>query len=288
VIVDQIVAGAFAAAVGLAVAGLLLEVRLKAPPRALMRESVSGRMVPAVLGGPLTLGGMLGLVWLVVLDAMGWEAATTGKVAAAVAAVLAVMFLAGTFDDRRGPEGERGFKGHLRAARSRVLTGGTVKVLGGAVAGVLAAAFAVEDPLGRPWNSLGVALAVPLTANLINLLDRAPGRAGKASLVTWIPLLWFAPGAWALASAGLLGALVICLAADVSERAMLGDAGANPLGAVLGLGIATAVEGPALAATVAVLAGLNLASERWSFSRLIDRNRWLRSIDSWGRKGSET
>jgi hypothetical protein len=89
VIVDQIVAGAFAAAVGLAVAGLLLEVRLKAPPRALMRESVSGRMVPAVLGGPLTLGGMLGLVWLVVLDAMGWEAATTGKVSAAVAGLQA-------------------------------------------------------------------------------------------------------------------------------------------------------------------------------------------------------
>jgi hypothetical protein len=118
----------------------------------------------------------------------------------------------------------------------------------------------------------------------VNLLDRAPGRAGKASLALAVAPVLLAPADWTVASAGLLGSLVAVLAPDLKEKAMLGDAGANPLGAVLGLGLAVSIEEPARLATVAILLALNAASERWSFSRIIERTPPLAALDRLGRR----
>jgi len=63
---------------------------------------------------------------------------------------------------------------------------------------------------------------------------------------------------------------------------MLGDAGANALGAVVG---ALLLAGPMwlLWAAAAVLLALQLASERVSFTRVIESNRVLRAADRLGR-----
>ena len=64
---------------------------------------------------------------------------------------------------------------------------------------------------------------------------------------------------------------------------MLGDTGANALGAALG---ATWVQGRSKTAKLAVLGvitALTLMSEKLSFSRLIEANPLLSRIDSWGR-----
>ena len=64
---------------------------------------------------------------------------------------------------------------------------------------------------------------------------------------------------------------------------MLGDTGANALGAALG---ATWVQGRSKTAKLAVLGvitALTLLSEKLSFSRLIEANPLLSRIDSWGR-----
>jgi UDP-GlcNAc:undecaprenyl-phosphate GlcNAc-1-phosphate transferase len=74
------------------------------------------------------------------------------------------------------------------------------------------------------------------------------------------------------------------LPADLSARGMLGDAGANPLGAVWGLGLAAATGTFGRIVTIAVLLVLNLASERWSFSAAIDRTPILSALDRLGRK----
>jgi hypothetical protein len=63
---------------------------------------------------------------------------------------------------------------------------------------------------------------------------------------------------------------------------MLGDCGANALGALLGVRLAAAGDLPLTTATVLGL--LTLASERWSFNAVIDSCRPLRAIDRLGRR----
>ncbi len=64
---------------------------------------------------------------------------------------------------------------------------------------------------------------------------------------------------------------------------MLGDAGANPLGAVLGVGLAASLDEPARLVAIVVLLALNLASEKWSFSKAIEASPPLRWLDGLGR-----
>jgi hypothetical protein len=227
--------------------------------------------VPVVIAG-LASAALLGAV------ATGWDAAHTGRTGLATAAAVAMMGAAGWWDDRHGDEETRGFAGHLTSGR---LTGGVVKVAAGAAAGVAAGLIVYRDRLGMVALT---ALAVPLAANLFNLLDRAPGRTGKAAVLVAAPLFAFGNPVWAVAAAGTFGGLLAVLPADLGERGMLGDAGANPVGAVIGLGLAVSLEGPALAAAVVVLLLLNLASERWSFSEVIDCTPALRTLDRLGRK----
>lgn len=263
------------AGLGAVIGALGARRELADPPAWSLRTNVSGRKVPAVLGMALVVGGISTLPLAV--------AATdppSDDVPAMIAAflVLLLLGLAGRFDDRRGDETPRGFAGHLRAGR---LTGGVVKIAAGGVAGVAAGALV---HWGRPTVAVLTALAVPLAANLFNLLDRAPGRTGKVALLAGVPLLAFGDVAWALSAAGAFGALATILPADLGERGMLGDAGANPLGGLVGLGLGMSLGTVPLAVAVVLLLLLNAASERWSFSKAIERVAVLRKLDSIGRK----
>jgi hypothetical protein len=81
---------------------------------------------------------------------------------------------------------------------------------------------------------------------------------------------------------GAIGALVTSFPFDLRQRAMLGDTGANALGAVVGLGLAAALPGAGRIAAIVILAALNLASERWSFSKIIASTPWLSYLDRLG------
>jgi UDP-N-acetylmuramyl pentapeptide phosphotransferase/UDP-N-acetylglucosamine-1-phosphate transferase len=71
---------------------------------------------------------------------------------------------------------------------------------------------------------------------------------------------------------------------DLQEQAMLGDTGANVLGAAVGLAAVVALDrGPTVALAV-VLLTLNVASEWVSFSAVIDRTGPLRWFDRLGSK----
>jgi UDP-GlcNAc:undecaprenyl-phosphate/decaprenyl-phosphate GlcNAc-1-phosphate transferase len=269
-------AGALA---GFVAARILVSARLLAPPSRTLRTNVRGRRVPVVLGAPLALGGLAALALVSVAGAVGWEPGNTGASGAAVALCVIVMAIAGGWDDRRGDESERGFAGHLRAALSGRLTGGMVKVLAGGAVGLAAGVMTGPAP-----RAALTAAAVALGANFLNLTDRAPGRAGKVFLVLCVPLVVAGDVAWAVAASCVAGAELACLSADLEERAMLGDAGSNPLGAVVGLGVALSFPLPGALVAVALLLMANLASERWSFSRGIERVAWLKAVDQLGRK----
>ena len=241
-------------------------------PENLMRVNVNGKPVPAVLGLPLSIGMIAGVLV---------AAAPAGKRGAAragsIGALVVITAAAGWFDDTRGAESARGFRGHLRALRRGRLTGGVVKMGAGAAGGLSAGRALV------PNDPVVAGAAVALAANLANLLDRAPGRVAKVGLLPAAALAVAGERAFRPVGAAALGALAACLPADLREEAMLGDAGANALGAVLGLGGALAVDPAARRVLVTALALANGASERWSFSALIERVRWLRAVDLWGR-----
>jgi hypothetical protein len=278
VTVEEALTALAAAALGACACLVLVRRALRSPPAALVRTNVAGRPVPAVLGGPLCLGALVAQAAVGIAGTAGWDAARHGRMLAATAVVIAALGAAGRWDDLRGDEAPRGFSGHLGAARGGRVTGGMVKLVAGGAAGL--AAGAIVD---AGWAILEVGLLVALTANLVNLLDRAPGRAGKATLLMAVPLLVVGDAGWAVAAAGVAGALVAALPADLGARAMLGDAGANPLGGVMGVGLAVALDRPVRLGAIVVLLGLNLLSERVSFSRVIGRTPVLRQLDAWGR-----
>jgi hypothetical protein len=130
---------------------------------------------------------------------------------------------------------------------------------------------------GRLAEGVLDSMLIAGTANLTNLFDLRPGRAAKVALLLGAGLL----GA---GSAPYVGAAIGCLPADLGELAMLGDCGANALGA--GIGTVAAARLPLagkLAALLAVTA-LTAASERVSFTTVIETTSALRWLDRLGRR----
>jgi UDP-GlcNAc:undecaprenyl-phosphate GlcNAc-1-phosphate transferase len=196
-------------------------------------------------------------------------------------ACFAFAFL-GLIDDLLGTEADRGFRGHLQALVHGRLTTGAMKLFGGGVVAIVLTA-APGEVSGR--RLLADAALVALAANLGNLLDRAPGRTIKFGLIAYVPIALAAgTGPVGLALASVVGATVGLLPADLGERLMLGDTGANLLGAVLGLAIVLETSRAVRTGVLIALVVLNLASERVSFTAVIDRTPGLRQLDRLGRR----
>jgi UDP-N-acetylmuramyl pentapeptide phosphotransferase/UDP-N-acetylglucosamine-1-phosphate transferase len=189
--------------------------------------------------------------------------------------------LLGLVDDLLGTDGDRGFRGHLRALFAGRVTTGSLKIFGGAAVALVLASN-VSYVSGR--RLLTDAVLIALAANLANLLDRAPGRAIKVGLVAWIPIALVAGGdAVGVAIAPVIGAFCGLLGDDLHERLMLGDTGANVLGAVLGLAVVLDVgRGPRNAVLIGLIL-LTIAAEAVSFSAVIERVPILRRFDQLGR-----
>jgi hypothetical protein len=198
------------------------------------------------------------------------------RAAAVVATVGGGAF--GAIDDLRESGRSKGLRGHLgELAHGRLTTGG-LKVLGIGATGLAAALLA---PRRSPVDVLIDSALVAGAANLLNLFDLRPGRALKVVLL-FAPAAGFGPAGPLVAAAG--GAAAGLLPVDLSERAMLGDTGANAAGALLG---AAAAAGLGRRGRVAVLLGvsaLTLASEKVSFTDVIARTPVLRELDALGRR----
>jgi UDP-GlcNAc:undecaprenyl-phosphate GlcNAc-1-phosphate transferase len=192
------------------------------------------------------------------------------------AAFVAVLLAggAGCYDDLRGTPDAKGLAGHLGALLRGNVTTGAVKVLLVGLAG-LAAGLLLDG--ARP-RALVTAVLVAGTANLLNLFDLRPGRALKVALLALLPVAGTAFGAW------VLGTTFGLLPDDLGERRMLGDGGANALGAAAGVALAARLRTPAVVVVAAVVVALTLASERVSFSRVIDAVAPLRWADRLGRR----
>jgi Glycosyl transferase family 2 len=182
------------------------------------------------------------------LPLVGWKVGVIhGPAVAAISAI-------GLADDLwSGPE--RGFRAHLQRGR----TTGVLKLVGIPLVGLLAT------------RRVSGALLVGLAANVLNQLDTRPGRALKAYIAAAISL--DAP----------VGIAVLVLPYDLREMAMLGDAGSNALGALLGLNSVKRFTGRGQWVAIGALAGLTLLGERTSIGAWIERTPGLAWLDRLGR-----
>jgi hypothetical protein len=181
-----------------------------------------------------------------------------GKAPARVRLGVAGIALLGLADDLwSGPE--RGFRAHLAKGSST----GVAKAVG-----IPLVALATT-------RSLRKAAVVALAANVLNQLDTRPGRALKAFL---------AGAALVRGPAKSYVPIAVLLAPyDLREMTMLGDAGANALGAVLGYGSVSKLTARGQLFAIAALAGLTAAGEARSLGDLIERTPVLSRLDRLGR-----
>jgi UDP-GlcNAc:undecaprenyl-phosphate GlcNAc-1-phosphate transferase len=198
--------------------------------------------------------------------------------------VVAIGFsMLGLFDDLAAEGDDRGFRGHLRAMATGRLTTGGLKLVGGGLLSIVVASVGSDD--GTALLLVDAAL-IATGANLGNLFDRAPGRTTKVGLLVGAVLV-LAAGAHRPMLTGVvvvLGAALGLIGPDLRERLMLGDAGSNVLGAVVATGAVLTTSTGARVAALVVVVALNIASEKVSFSRVIDSVGPLRAIDRLGRR----
>jgi UDP-GlcNAc:undecaprenyl-phosphate GlcNAc-1-phosphate transferase len=194
--------------------------------------------------------------------------------------------LLGLIDDLLAGD-SRGWRGHGRAVLAGEFSTGALKAVGS-----LAIAFYVLD--GTQLNDgvggylLAVALLV-LTTNVFNLFDLRPGRSAKAflllgallSLVAWRGRYEFGVLLWIV---GPLAAPILVVGFyDLRERTMLGDVGANLIGAVAGLWLLEAFDTTGQLIALAIVLAITVLGELRSLTTLIERTPLLREIDSIGR-----
>lgn len=249
---------------------------------ALQRRNFRERPLPTA-AGLLVVVAVLGIeAGRATLGAFGLGDAPGRNIARPLVLFACLGFgLLGLIDDLLGTDGDRGFRGHLHALSQGRVTTGVIKIFGGAAVALVLAAN-VSFVSGR--RLLADAVLIALAANLANLLDRAPGRAVKVGLLAWVPIAFVAGGdAVGVAIAPVIGAFCGLLGDDLHEHLMLGDTGANVLGAVLGLAVVLDVgRGPRNVVLIGLVL-LTLVAEAVSFSAVIERVPLLRRFDLVGR-----
>jgi UDP-N-acetylmuramyl pentapeptide phosphotransferase/UDP-N-acetylglucosamine-1-phosphate transferase len=267
---------------------LLLRVLRRRPPGGTARWTRTNHA-----GAPVTL--LEGPAYAVGAVCGALATGGAGAAPAAVAGLGAAAF--GALDDLAGDSASKGLRGHLGALASGRVTTGAVKILGLGLTGAATAALADRQrPADVPvLATVTGAAVVAAAANMANLLDLRPGRALKVALLAATPLAAtpLAAGrgagtrsrsAAALTAAAAAGAALGALPGDLAGTSMLGDTGANSAGALVGLALVGRTGLRGRLAALALLTALTLASEKVSFTAVIEATPGLRELDALGRR----
>jgi UDP-N-acetylmuramyl pentapeptide phosphotransferase/UDP-N-acetylglucosamine-1-phosphate transferase len=209
----------------------------------------------------------------------------TQTVALYVLGVAVLGLIDDTFSGEHGdlPSGQlhpRGWRGHGGATLQGKLSTGLLKAVG-SLGLALFVLINVEVSTGR--YLLAVAVLV-LATNVFNLLDLRPGRSIKAFVLLGAGLTIGSSSLGALWTLGLFVAPALVAGLyDLRERAMLGDTGANLLGALAGLWLILTLSDTGQAIALVLLLLITVYGEFRSISALVERTPGLRALDSWGR-----
>ena len=251
------------------------------PTTRILRRNHRGVLVPTGLGIAVLVGVTTGIGLAAFVHAISPHAPTPSFALAGSLGVFILGFgfgVLGLFDDV-AEQPERGWRSHVPALAKGRLTPGALKIVGG---GTLAFVMGAAAASNIGWALVNAAI-IALMANLFNALDVRPGRAGKVYLVAAVPMTILSRDLM-VPLAATLGAVAAFLSFDLRERAMLGDAGSNAVGAILG-GAIVAADPPSWfrLALFALLVALTAVAEGPSLSAWIDRIGPLRAFDRVGR-----
>lgn len=267
---------AVALVAGSVVAGALALLSVAGAPSRLVRRNHVGEPVPVVLGLAL-LGGILAGA----LAGRAGAGLPVGPVEAAALVGTVALAAVGLLDDLFGDQGARGFRGHLGGLRRGRPTTGLLKLAGGVAAG-LAVALLIG---GGPVRVTAAAVLVATASNVWNALDVRPGRSLKWAVVVLLPV--FAASrelGVGLVVGSALGAGLGVLPFDLLERGMLGDHGSNPLGFLVGTGLAVVLPTAGVVVGAVLVLALQVTAETVTVSRLIEAVPPLRWFDRLGRR----
>jgi UDP-N-acetylmuramyl pentapeptide phosphotransferase/UDP-N-acetylglucosamine-1-phosphate transferase len=237
----------------------------------LQRPNFKGKIIPVGFGFMLVLVGAPIYLWMLISG--------NGRAESAVFLIGVVGFgVLGLVDDVYGSREAGGFGGHLRLlCRGKVSTGLIKALVGGLIAlgvGLFLSGFHVGEGLVN-------GLVISLSANFLNLLDLRPGRAVSCFWMGLVIVIFSTmktlPVRRELVPIVVPAACLTVL--DRSALVMMGDAGSNVLGAVLGIAIAYGAGLPGKAGFLLFVIAVHLYSEKRSISKLIESNEVLRRID---------
>jgi hypothetical protein len=249
----------------------------------LVRENYRGAHPAFPAGAVLVSCSLLALAPLAVLDDRADLDLLSPDLRRWAVYVLGVAFL-GLLDDALGRgaanDAPRGWRGHARAVMDGRFSTGAIKAIGA----LALAAYAVSGRGRENVDYLADLALLLLATNLFNLLDLRPGRVEKAFVLL---LAGLCLGAWTAVPLELLGVFIgpvlVGAAYTLRERAMLGDTGANLVGALAGISLLVVLGEEARLVALATVAALTIYGEFRSISRVIERVTPLRQLDSLGR-----
>jgi UDP-N-acetylmuramyl pentapeptide phosphotransferase/UDP-N-acetylglucosamine-1-phosphate transferase len=260
------------------------------------RSNYRDRRLPYPFGVLIVAAALIALIPLVLLQRLAGSSVFHPEALPIAVYALGVATL-GLIDDTLGedraglpappnPSGSparpnrRGWRGHGRAVLRGELSTGALKAAGSLGLALFAMSF---EGLSKPRWLLAVGVLV-LATNAFNLLDLRPGRAIKAFVLLGAGLTLGSLEMRPLWSLGLFVAPALAAGLyDLRERAMLGDTGANVLGALAGLWLVLTLSGTGQLIALALLVAITLYGELRSISALVERTPGLRTLDSWGR-----
>jgi UDP-N-acetylmuramyl pentapeptide phosphotransferase/UDP-N-acetylglucosamine-1-phosphate transferase len=251
------------------------------------RLNYRDRALPYPFGVLIAAAALVALIPLTLLARLASAEVFEPRALPIALYALGVMLL-GLIDDtlaRDRPEGadapgHRGWRGHAAAALRGELSTGTLKAVGS----LGLALFAMSYLSLSNWRWLLAAAVLVLATNVFNLLDLRPGRSAKAFVLVGAGLEIGSQSLRPLWTIGLFAAPALVAGLyDLRERSMLGDTGANLLGALAGLWLVLTLSGIGQLIALVLLAAITVYGELRSISALVDRVPVLRELDSWGR-----
>lgn len=255
-----------------------------------MKVNYRGRALPFPFGVLALAAALLALIPLMLLAVLASAEVFHPEiwpVAVYALGVLALGLIDDTLGERTtqgGSEGERaaprGWRGHGSAVLRGELSTGALKAAGSLGLALLAMSWlGLSD--GRWLLAVGVLV---LATNAFNLLDLRPGRSTKAFVLLGLGLGIGSGSPRQLWTLGLFAAPALVAGLyDLRERAMLGDTGANLLGALAGLWLVLTLSGTGQLIALILLAALTVYGELRSISGFVERTPGLRHLDSLGR-----
>jgi UDP-N-acetylmuramyl pentapeptide phosphotransferase/UDP-N-acetylglucosamine-1-phosphate transferase len=250
-----------------------------------VKVNYRGRSLPFPFGVLVLAAALLALIPAILLDVLGSSRVfypEVGPVALYAIGVIALGLIDDTLGEpRAGEPARRGWRGHGAAVLRGELSTGALKAVGSL--GLALLAMAALDYRSH-WRWLLAAAVLVLATNAFNLLDLRPGRSVKAFALLGLGLGIGSGSPRQLWTLGLFAAPALVAGLyDLRERAMLGDTGANLLGALAGLWLVLALSGTGQVIALILLAAITVYGEIRSISEFVERTPGLRHLDSVGR-----